>query len=488
LKVVGNNQRNTAQQIRSSPQPLQQYSRAFGCNFVLNPSTDSTTLLNGRRFHRPAIMAADSLANASSQGLLPFQENNNDKGQFERRDSQSPRSTPQGKALQIDHESSADQDILDQAKDQQKPQPQPQTKEPEQSYVPHLPQAGEGIVSSMGGMTLSPQASSSQNWSQQQSDTGIARGFDPETQVQSLIQKADPTIVTPPEVLADGIVARSRLLGTQSGSSEKLHPSFSIRSKKFFSVGRVFKVLWAEPAGANATVITRNTVENVLGERVHAKVRWFVVIREGSNYCCALPIATYGGRGVAKPGVVKSEHGIIYTGRNAPNPSKAELVTLPNEARMRSEPIRVDPDTPLDKLDPMSRINYAAVSTVQHNIKVKSMGNVNRNSIRSLQQHFQNVWFASDSSRTSYPQDQQGSTTIVAMSGRAGGSLGLGDFVVRAELGGFAAINGGRPEGRGIDGGAYENVGEDAIGGAASDSKHDGPDGDAGDRSKKRES
>jgi hypothetical protein len=186
--------------------------------------------------------------------------------------------------------------------------------------------------------------------------------------------------------------------------------------------------------------------------------------------------------------VVKSEHGIIYTGRNAPNPSKAELVTLPNEARMRSEPIRVDPDTPLDKLDPMSRINYAAVSTVQHNIKVKSMGNVNRNSIRSLQQHFQNVWFASDSSRTSYPQDQQGSTTIVAMSGRAGGSLGLGDFVVRAELGGFAAINGGRPEGRGIDGGAYENVGEDAIGGAASDSKHDGPDGDAGDRSKKRES
>jgi hypothetical protein len=75
------------------------------------------------------------------------------------------------------------------------------------------------------------------------------------------------------------------------------------------------------------------------------------------------------------------------------------------------------------------------------------------------------------------------------MSGRAGGSLGIGDFDVdRAELGGFVATNEGRPEGREIYVGACEDVGEDAKGGAVSDSKHDGPDGDAGGRSKKKES
>jgi hypothetical protein len=58
---------------------------------------------------------------------------------------------------------------------------------------------------------------------------------------------------------------------------------------------------------------------------VHSKVRWFVVIREGGYHCGALPIATYGGQGVAKRGVVKSEHGIIHTGKNIPRPNANEL-------------------------------------------------------------------------------------------------------------------------------------------------------------------
>ncbi|KAM0708465.1 hypothetical protein Q7P35_005117 [Cladosporium inversicolor] len=284
------------------------------------------------------------------------------------------------------------------------------------------PLSDREIISGVHGMSISSTPSLSQNWPEQQSDTGLVHGYDPDTQVQSSIQKADPEIVTPPEFRAEGIVSHSRLLGTESGNSEKLDPSFTIRPKRFFSIGRVFKVLWAEPAGGNATVITRNTFENLLGERVHSKVRWFVVIRDGSNYCGALPIATYGGQGVAKSGVVKSEHGIIYTGRIAPRPDKAELTTKPNEEGMRSEPIQVDPDSPLDRLDPKSRINFAAVSTVHHNIKVKSMGKVNRNSIKVLQQHFQNVWFAprAGSSRAPYLPDNQSSSANMTMSGQAG--------------------------------------------------------------------
>jgi hypothetical protein len=158
-------------------------------------------------------------------------------------------------------------------------------------------------------------------------------------------------------------------------------------------VGRVFKTLWAEPAGGGQTAVTLNTVENRFGERVHSKVRWFVVIRQthGAKYCSALPITTYGGTGVGRPGVVKSEHGIIYTGKDVPRLGQNELPRR-NEDGIRSVPIRMDPDSPLDRLDPKARINFAAVHTVHHNVKVKSSGVVNAASISVLQQHFQNVW------------------------------------------------------------------------------------------------
>ncbi|GAB7326385.1 hypothetical protein MBLNU13_g10413t1 [Cladosporium sp. NU13] len=340
-----------------------------------------------------------------------------------------------------------------------------------------MPQVDQSLISGIGGMTLTSQASSSQAWAQQNSNIGLAHGFDRETQVQSLIQTAAPEIVTPPEVLAEGIIARSKLLGTGSGDSEKLDSSFIIRPGRFFSIGRVFKILWAEPAGANTTAITRNTFENVLGQRVHAKVRRFVVIREGFNYCCALPIATYGGQGVAKAGVVKSEHGIIYTGRIAPSPTEAEFVTRANEERMRSEPIQVDPDSPLDRLDPMSRINFATISTVQHNVKVRNVGKVNRGSMRILNQHFQNVWqfaTATASGSRNY-QGQQVPAPTATVYGRAGRSVGTRSFnVVSGELRGPAAGYGRRE----VENSDNEVDDDDAEGGAVSGSNDGSDDGE----------
>jgi hypothetical protein len=119
----------------------------------------------------------------------------------------------------------------------------------------------------MSGMTFSSQDTSNQIWQQPQNIAGLAQGFDRNTQVQTLVQKARPELVTPPELRAEGIYARQRLIPTQSGNSEKLDRSFFIRPGSFFSVGRVFKVFWAEPAGGNATVATRNTFKNSFGEK-----------------------------------------------------------------------------------------------------------------------------------------------------------------------------------------------------------------------------
>jgi hypothetical protein len=59
---------------------------------------------------------------------------------------------------------------------------------------------------------------------------------------------------------------------------------------------------------------------------------------------------------------------------------------------MQSVPIRIDPDSQGDHLDEMSRLNLAGVTTVHHNIKVKSVGNVNSRSLRPLMDQFAVVW------------------------------------------------------------------------------------------------
>jgi hypothetical protein len=192
----------------------------------------------------------------------------------------------------------------------------------------------------------------------------------------------------PPPINARGVtVDKSELTST-------LFKAYKIRDnpKKFFKVGKVFLVLWSEPAGGASRVSkwAAGTVINQLGERVFSKVRRFVVIREGGNYCNALPISTYSNRGVAKPGVNKSEHVIIYTSQNAPLATQQELPAY-GEAGMKELSIKVDPDGPDEFLEPMSRLDLGGVTKVEHNIKVKPVGNVNSRYIEALRSQYANV-------------------------------------------------------------------------------------------------
>ncbi|KAM0708466.1 hypothetical protein Q7P35_005118 [Cladosporium inversicolor] len=201
---------------------------------------------------------------------------------------------------------------------------------------------------------------------------------------QSAIKRGDP-----PNINARGVhIDKPELTST-------LFKSYKVREKpkQFFTLGRVFLVLWSEPAGGTSKVTkwAAGTVINHLGERVFSKVRRFVVIRAGDHYCNALPINTYTGQGVSKPGVNKSEHVIIFTGSSAPAPTRAEMTTRRGEAPMRSTPIQVDIDTPSERLDPMSRLDLGGVTKVQHNIKVKALGNVNKRSLDALRTQYANV-------------------------------------------------------------------------------------------------
>ncbi len=94
---------------------------------------------------------------------------------------------------------------------------------------------------------------------------------------------------------------------------------------------------------------------------------------------------------MSKRNVIKNEHAIIHTGKVAPMPSPDEMPFL-GESAMLPHAIRVDSDKPGDKLDEMSRRGFGHVHTIAHNLKVKSICKVNRNSEEDLVVQFRIVW------------------------------------------------------------------------------------------------
>ncbi|KAK5682115.1 hypothetical protein LTS10_005240 [Elasticomyces elasticus] len=224
--------------------------------------------------------------------------------------------------------------------------------------------------------------------------------------VETRVATGPENLITDPALLGSGITAQRALYGTE-GDEERLFSTFKVRERaqRFFKVGRVFLILWTEPAGAGATAITsyeqndrtitaadRGLIPGRFGESVYSQVRRFVVIREGAHFCSALPIYTYGGQGVGKPSVRKSDHVIIYTSRQAPRPLRAELPRRGETDALRPTPIRVVSDSPADILSSTSRLDLAKVHTIHHNIKVKPLGEVHPNSIEAFKAQFASVW------------------------------------------------------------------------------------------------
>jgi hypothetical protein len=121
------------------------------------------------------------------------------------------------------------------------------------------------------------------------------------------------------------------------------------------------------------------------------------------------PILTYNGRGVAKKGLNKNEHAIIFTGSKAPQPKGDEKPNASNplEQGMRP-PIRVKQKTHEEKLDIMSRLNYRKIYTVEHNVKVRDFGEVHKNYKERLVSNFHAAWGFHRKSSNSDAEDSDG--------------------------------------------------------------------------------
>ncbi|KAF2685720.1 hypothetical protein K458DRAFT_248088, partial [Lentithecium fluviatile CBS 122367] len=142
----------------------------------------------------------------------------------------------------------------------------------------------------------------------------------------------------------------------------------------YFKVGVVFRVLWPELSGDRNENRTIATHPRFPTEKIFVKVRWFVVAREGNDCCTCLSIQTYRGRGVPA-NKVKSHHAIMYTGDHPPPPLAPEYPRGPYELGM-GDPIRVIPYKPWERMNPVSRVNFTKLYTVEHNVKVHMFGYV----------------------------------------------------------------------------------------------------------------
>jgi hypothetical protein len=93
------------------------------------------------------------------------------------------------------------------------------------------------------------------------------------------------------------------------------------------------------------------------------------------------PINTYNGQGVTKTGLSEGDrkaHSIIYMTDTRPQCLPAEERDLINKA------IAVEKASADQKLDPMSRLNFKKIYTVEHNVKVMNVGKVTKESLPVL--------------------------------------------------------------------------------------------------------
>ncbi|KAE9367987.1 hypothetical protein N431DRAFT_548269 [Stipitochalara longipes BDJ] len=155
-----------------------------------------------------------------------------------------------------------------------------------------------------------------------------------------------------------------------TGSENPLDPRFKVHPGNKFEVGKVFKILWAEPTGINGTQLTtaetvHSTSSKFRQTFVH-KIRRFVVVKTFNAHCLCLPIHTYQHQGTTKAGAQAQHHAAIYSGKEV----------LYEGENLTKKGVCVDMFHPSEKLDPASRINYAKVYTIEYNVKVFFIGKV----------------------------------------------------------------------------------------------------------------
>ncbi|KAG4435146.1 hypothetical protein IFR05_009378 [Cadophora sp. M221] len=214
--------------------------------------------------------------------------------------------------------------------------------------------------------TVSEIAGKLQNTSLRGSKSGSSRSRQGKSSAKAPTSDASPSKGETAVVHFDG-PDYTEITQRGAGRNHEKNPNFKVHGSEHFKFGKVFKVLWSEPMGSGGTVIT------VVNQQGYQKVRRFVVIDTRKGHSICLPILTYGRQATLKNGAHGEDHAAVYS-----NHHKTSGPTILSEESMTKEPIKIDIRLGSEKLDPLSRLNYAKVYTVEHNVEVNFIGRVNQ--------------------------------------------------------------------------------------------------------------
>ncbi|KAI9370682.1 hypothetical protein BJX61DRAFT_75493 [Aspergillus egyptiacus] len=167
-------------------------------------------------------------------------------------------------------------------------------------------------------------------------------------------------------------------------SQSVLDHRYKVQSPGYFCRGKVFSILWHENdgRGLSGTHISSGPVfQGKYGEPIYSTIRRMVVYRVVNQCSWCFSIGTYSGRGVAKQGVDASKHAAVYLRGTEPIYGR-------REPRMVKEPLEVAPERYDERLDPMSRLSFAKIYTVEHNVKVLPIGKISSASMTRF------LWYA----------------------------------------------------------------------------------------------
>ncbi len=208
------------------------------------------------------------------------------------------------------------------------------------------------------------------------------------------VSSPGPSTSHPPRTGTSGPQATtqtSRLIKGTPGEKETLDPSYIVRNRdweRFFRTGRVFSTLWTDSFSDSTNPQPQNDSENNqfmssvsyvrFNQRVHSKIRRFVVVRLVDMCCTCLPVTTYQGRGHRKKGINLDDHGLIHSSDKQPDSIKG----------ITKRPLKVRLSKGADKLINPSYINYGRVYTVQASVKVKDVGELDLESQKLLRRYY----------------------------------------------------------------------------------------------------
>lgn len=166
-----------------------------------------------------------------------------------------------------------------------------------------------------------------------------------------------------------------------------------------FGVGSVISVMWHEnfgnslssklagvPKTPNPAKLNRGCVtEGPKGEYIYSHIRRFVVVIQRRGHSVSVPITSYGSKGLANKKLSVAErkaHAIVHDAEKKP-------MSVPGEGAFAKLPIAVNILAPNETLSQSSRIYYAKPYSIDHNIKVKHIGQVVEGDIDKVTTAFQ---------------------------------------------------------------------------------------------------